>query len=204
MEAEDVTAKEVYCMAMPESNVKKTFTYADYLMFPDDERWEIIGGILYNMTPAPDTKHQSVVGELYRKFGNYLDGKSCRVFVAPFDVRLLSEGKRNDEVKNVVQPDTTVICDTGKIDDKGCNGAPDLIIEVLSPSTAKMDRGEKLKLYRRARVKEYWIVDPANEIVEVLKLQEDSLPETFVYSKEDVVKVGIFEELEIDLQTVFR
>ncbi|MGZ4123326.1 MAG: Uma2 family endonuclease [Tumebacillaceae bacterium] len=189
---------------MRESFLNKTFTYADYLTFPDEPRVEIIDGVIYNMTPAPSTKHQRVLGELFRKFADYLDGKTCEVFFAPFDVRLLSESKQDDEVTNVVQPDLTVVCDKDKLDERGCNGSPDLLVEVLSPGTAKHDKSRKMKLYRRARVREYWIVDPANEIVEVYKFREDGFPDFAVYSKEDVITVGLFEDLEIDLQTVFR
>lgn len=189
-------------MAVPEKHPTRKYTYADYLELPDEPRIEILDGTLYNMTPAPSPRHQDVLGQLYRQFSDYLDGKSYRVYMAPFDVRLLSDDKPDDEVYNVVQPDLSVICAPDKIDDRGCNGSPDLIVEVLSPATAKKDKGEKLRLYRAAQVKEYWIVDALHETVDVYRFEQSQFPT--VYAKVDSVPVGILQELSIDLHHVFR
>lgn len=189
-------------MAVPEKHLTRKYTYADYLELPDEPRSEILDGTLYNMTPAPSPRHQDVLGQLYRQFSDYLDGKSCRVYMAPFDVRLLAEDQDDDKIYNVVQPDLSVICDPNKIDDRGCNGSPDLIVEVLSPATAKKDKGEKLKLYRTAQVKEYWIVDPFNETIDVYRFDLGQFPT--VYAQEDVIKVGILSELEVQLHQIFR
>jgi Uma2 family endonuclease len=182
----------------------RKYTYADYLTWTDEESWELIDGTAHNMSPAPSPKHQSVLGELITEFTVYLRGKTCRAFAAPFDVRLFSEGKSDDEVDHVVQPDLSVVCDSNKIDNKGCKGSPDLVIEVLSPSTSKMDKWIKFKLYERAKVREYWIVDPFTETIEVYLLQSEQFVRYGVFSKDDRVKINIFEDLEIDLNTVFQ
>jgi Uma2 family endonuclease len=157
------------------------------------------------MSPAPSRKHQETLLELAGEFRNYLKDKACRVYPAPFDVRLFAETKSNDKVMNVVQPDITVVCDKNKLDETGCKGTPDLIVEILSPSSIKHDRWLKYKLYERAGVREYWIVDPTNESIEVFILNEDGKYEiSGVYSKEDEVKVNIFEDLTLDLNLIFR
>ncbi|MBI4778090.1 Uma2 family endonuclease, partial [Candidatus Desantisbacteria bacterium] len=122
---------------------EERFTYGDYLKWPDDQRWELIDGVAYDMSPAPSRKHQKVVGELFAQFHSYLKDKSCEVYVAPFDVRLpeVDEGvaplAADEEIITVVQPDIVVVCDRDKLDDRGGRGAPDIVIEILSPWTAK-------------------------------------------------------------------
>lgn len=178
------------------------YTYKDYLEWSEDERWELIDGIPYNMTPAPSPKHQEILGELYRQISNYLVGKTCRPYLAPFDVRLFPNEKQNDN--NIVQPDLTIICDLSKIMKNGCEGVPDLVIEILSPSTAKKDRSEKKRLYQRAGVREYWIVDPLHHTIEVFTLSDQGkYGEAELYGKEDEIKVGMFDELTISSQTIF-
>jgi len=192
-------------MSSPHQEPVRRYSYADLLKWREDERWELFDGVPHSMTPAPSTKHQQILRELVVEFSNYLRGKTCEVFPAPFDVRLFAEELSDELVYNVVQPDVSVICEPGKIDDKGCKGSPDLVIEILSPSTGKLDRWLKYKLYEKARVKEYWIVEPANNTVEVFTLNEAGNYELqAVFGKEDHVKVGIFEDLVIDLQVVFR
>jgi Uma2 family endonuclease len=182
--------------------------YAEYLKKPQDERWEIIEGVPYAMSPAPLTEHQRIVGRLFGELYIYLREKECEVFVAPFDVKPFADGDTEDEkIDTVVQPDVVVVCDRSKLDSRGCNGAPDLVIEVLSDSTAKRDKEEKLRLYRRAKVREYWIVDPLNKFVEVIQFSDESLkfPDRNVYSfaDDETVKVGIFTDFEIQLKAVF-
>jgi len=161
------------------------------------ERWERIDGIIYDMTPPPSSQHQAIVGNLYGEFYTYLKGKKCKAFPAPFGVWL------DDENDIYVEPDIAVVCDQSKIHDKGCIGAPDLVVEVLSPSTALKDKRVKLRRYRLSGVREYWIVDPLNQIVEVYKLSENVFTEPQVYGKDETVKVDIFEDLEINLHDIF-
>ena len=188
-------------MNFPMRNDKK-YTYVDYLAWSDNERWELIQGIAYNMTPAPSRKHQEVLNAINNAFYNYLKGKPCSVYISPFDVRL-SDSENDHECENVVQPDITVICDMSKLDDKGCKGTPDLIVEVLSPGTAKIDLFYKLNLYEKFKVNEYWIVDPINQYISVYILDvNERYGKPHSYSREDILKVGILD-LEIDLREVF-
>ncbi|GIM44996.1 hypothetical protein DNHGIG_05450 [Collibacillus ludicampi] len=192
-------------MTIPTLEPERKYTYQDYLKWPEEERYELINGVPYAMSPAPSRKHQEVTGELFAEFRNYLRNKDCRAYPAPFDVRLFAENKEDDQVINVIQPDITVVCDKDKLDERGCKGTPDLIVEVLSPATGKQDRWLKYKLYERAGVKEYWIVDPMNELVDVFVLNESGKYELIgSYGKDDTVKVGIFDDLTIELNIIFR
>ncbi|WP_067725846.1 Uma2 family endonuclease [Oceanobacillus damuensis] len=182
----------------------KKLSYTDYLSWSGDEPIEIINGIPHNMSPGPSTKHQQVSMNLSYQLMNFFISQNCQVFAAPFDVRLFSAGKSDDEVFHVVQPDISVICDENKLDEKGCAGSPDLIIEILSPSSAKMDKMKKRNLYERAHVKEYWIVDPLNELVEVYHLDKNELyGKPLFFSTEDTVESFIFKELKIEVGEVF-
>lgn len=136
------------------------FTYADYQRWSGDERWELVGGEPIAMSPAPDRRHQALLVELAFQIRGQLEGHRCRVFVAPFDVRLAPPGVADEAVTDVVQPDIVVVCDQAKLDERGCHGAPDWIVEISSPSTAARDRIVKRELYARHGVGEYWIVDP--------------------------------------------
>jgi Uma2 family endonuclease len=141
----------------------KRYTYADYEKWGDDERFELIDGQAYSMA-APSTAHQSISRELLLQFGGFLKGKPCKVFTAPYDVCLYGMG---DEDSTVVQPDLIIVCDKAKLDLKRCNGAPDLVIEILSPSYRSHDTLIKLNKYLDAGVKEYWIADPADRTLSV-------------------------------------
>lgn len=136
------------------------FTYGDYKLWPEDDRWELIGGIAYQMS-APTMKHQALVGLIYVRVANFLEGKNCKVYISPFDV-LLPEliETEDDMVTNVVQPDVIVFCDSGKLTHAGARGAPDVAFEVLSPSTTKKDLREKFDLFQRMGVREYWLIEP--------------------------------------------
>lgn len=161
------------------------------------ERWEKIDGVIYDMTPPPSSQHQAIVGSLYGEFYNYLKGKQCKAFPSPFGVWL-------DEENDIyVEPDITVICDSSKIHLKGCVGVPDLVVEVLSPSTALKDKRVKLKRYRLSGVRECWIVDPLNEIMEVYNFSENLFTEPQVFGKDEIVKDGLFENLQINLKDIF-
>lgn len=181
------------------------YTYADYLNWPENERWELINGLPYNMTPAPSTEHQRISRELALQLANYLAGKTCEVFFAPFDVRLSPDHEKDEKIDTVVQPDLAIICDRNKLDKKGCKGAPDLIIEIISPATAKKDMQEKFLSYERSGVKEYWLVFPLDRVIDVYMLNKDNIYDrTGLYQYPDKVKVGIFADLNIDLALVFK
>lgn len=188
-------------------SVKKSdiiYSYADYLEWDDSERREIINGVAYNMSPAPNRKHQKVSQALSREIGIYLKGKSCEIYSAPFDVRLSLGAEDNNRIINVVQPDIVVVCDKSKLDDRGCNGVPDLVIEILSPSTAKMDLVYKLDLYEQAGVREYWVVHPTDHTIMVFKLAEDGRYGRYeMYEQSEQLIVGMFPELILDLSEIF-
>ena len=148
-------------------------TYGDYLTWPEDVRYELIDGVAYLMSPAPSRVHQEVVGELYGQIRNALQGGPCRAYVAPFDVRLPKRGEQDTSVDTVVQPDVLVVCDPGKLDERGMRGAPDWVIEVLSPATAGHDQTIKLAAYERAGVREVWLVHPTDQVVTVYEQGAD-------------------------------
>ncbi|GIO24195.1 Uma2 family endonuclease [Oceanobacillus sp. J11TS1] len=182
----------------------KKLSYSDYLGWSNDEPIEIIDGIPYSMSLAPSTKHQQVSMNLSYQLMDFFKAKECQVFAAPFDVRLFSEGKDANDVFNVVQPDLSVICDKNKLDDKGCAGLPDLIVEILSPSSAKMDKMMKRNLYEKALVKEYWIVDPQNELIEVYSLDNHDLyRKPLFYSGEDTLESICFKGLKLGVDKIF-
>ena len=185
-------------------DLNKTYTYTDYLSWRFMERVELIWGKIRKMTPAPSTKHQKVVGELHIGLRNVLVNNPCQVFLAPFDVRLPIANTRDKREENVVQPDLCVICDENKIDEKGCKGAPDLIIEVLSPSSSTRDMKDKRQLYQQAGVPEYWVVDPFDGIVHVFIMDEEGIYfNQYPFIAEDIVQSKVISNLEIDLRTIF-
>ena len=191
---------------LPLKKPEYEFTYGDYLKWDDDKRWELIYGVAYDMTPAPLRVHQKISGIIFNKFFNYLEGKDCEVYEAPFDIRLPEGNEADDDVPTVVQPDILVVCDKSKLDRRGMRGAPDLVVEILSEYTSKKDMTVKLDLYERHRVKEYWTVNPDGKNIMVFKLDGRSKkykkPE--VYFPGDELKVGIFKDLIIKLDDVFK
>ena len=194
--------KELIIIALPVES--KKYSYEDYLNWPDEERWEIIEGIPYNMSPAPSRIHQKISTELSRQFANFLVNKPCEVYAAPFDVRLCEKNDKDNEIYTIVQPDIVVVCDKNKLDKKGCIGAPDLIIEIISPKTAGKDKKIKRELYERFKVREYWIVEPEGKTVEVYTNGKDSLyGKSSIYTQEDSILIGVLEGLEITLHQVF-
>lgn len=178
----------------------KRFTYADYLTWPENTPVELIEGIPYAMT-TPMRIHQEVVGEVLRQIANYLVDKPCEVYTAPFDVRLADSKAKDKDIINVVQPDISVICDKEKLDDKGCLGSPDLVIEVVSPSSVAKDNIEKLNLYEKYAIKEYWIIHPADKLISVYRLDSTrryARPIIYLFNQE--VPIGIFQDLKISLK----
>ena len=175
---------------------RQKFTFSDYRSWPDDERWEIIDGEAYDMTPAPSLRHQKILGNLHLRFAGFFFGKACMVFIAPTDVVL-------DET-NVVQPDLLVVCDRNKMTDANIKGAPDLVVEVLSPSTSLKDKREKKALYERFGVREYLLVYPEDAIVERYALAEGkySLPD--ILNWDERLRSTAFPDLEIDLWEIFE
>ena len=185
--------------ALPKDD--QLYTYADYKSWElaEGERFELIYGEAYAMS-APNTRHQEILGGIFNQFYTYLSGKPCKVYPAPFDVRLFYKENEGDDT--VVQPDITVICDEKKRGYEGCRGAPDLIIEILSPSNTAIEMERKLKLYQDAGVREYWIVDPENMGLTVYRFELGAVL-LFTYKKDAAAPVGIFPDLKISLEQVF-
>ena len=180
------------------------YTYADYLKFSYDEMVEIIKGKIFKMSPAPSSKHQVISRNLCGLLFNHLRCKKCQCFDAPFDVILPVKGKDCMQSDRIVQPDIIVVCDPSKIREKGCFGAPDWIIEILSPHTTKKDIQDKFDLYEESGVQEYWIIEPKNNTVEVFVLENDKYKRVKAYVQDDVIACHTINDLEIDLKEVFE
>mgnify|MGYP005854663585 CR=1 FL=1 len=171
------------------------YTYKDYLSWPDDERWELINGAAYAMSPAPKTAHQRLSVVLSSAIFNSLEDKSCEVFTAPFDVKL-------DEA-TVVQPDLSVICDKDKIDKRGCTGAPDLVVEILSDSTAYKDLTEKRFLYEKHGVREYWIINPdLPEIMQFIRYK-DKFGKPVTFSKDENLESAVLDGFSLPVNSLY-
>ena len=187
-------------MALPQ---ERRYTLEDMLAWEEGVRIELVDGIP-TMHAAPSRRHQEVSGELFALLHDYLRGKQCKVYHAPFSVRPFETADdRPGSVDTVVEPDITVVCDPDKLDDIGCKGAPDMVAEILSPSTRQHDRLVKYDLYERAGVREYWIVDPDTETVQVYQLEEGHYHAAQVYTRQSKVKVEVLEDCFIDLDRVF-
>ncbi|MCF0058503.1 Uma2 family endonuclease [Dyadobacter sp. CY356] len=161
-------------MTIDQLDLAGTYTYADYLQWTFEERLEIIKGKIFKMSPAPARRHQKISFQISNRIYNYLKGKSCEAYTAPFDVRFtpLKRNAKPNQVYTVVQPDISVICNLEKLDDQGCSGAPDLIIEILSPGNSNKEFKNKFEVYQENGVKEYWLVDSTEKAIFVYVLNE--------------------------------
>jgi len=184
-------------MGLPQE--KQRYTYADYLEWDDGERYELIDGVPYMMA-APSQLHQEILMEFSMLFGNFLKGKPCKGFFAPFDVRLFPQ--HNNADATVVQPDFLVVCDSEKLDGKACNGAPDFVLEILSPSSSRKDRILKMAQYAWAGVKEYWIIDPQIRMLEKHILVDGRYTSEW-FDAAGTVPVEIFPGFHIDMADLF-
>lgn len=182
----------------------KNYTYADYLTWKDGRRYELIDGEVIDMTPAPCRFHQYILHRLILEFGNFFRNKKCEVYSAPFDVRLEKKTDKGREIKTVVQPDLAVFCNQEILDDSGAFGAPDLVVEVVSPSTASHDNVKKRNTYEQAGVREYWLVYPEERYVRVYQLDaKGKFGKENTYDETARIQVGIFPELTIDMTEIF-
>jgi Uma2 family endonuclease len=182
----------------------RRFTYADYCRWPDDQRWELIDGAAWDMSPAPSTAHQEVSTRLLYLFYGHFRERGCRVFAAPVDVLLPAGDEADEAVETVVQPDLVVVCDPEKVREANVRGAPDLVVEILSPSTVRKDEGIKRERYQRAGVAEYWLVHPVDHVVHRYVLVEESYRRPEVFGPEDgSFASSRFPELSVDLVDLF-
>ena len=175
----------------------RRYTWTEYQTWSDDERWELIDGVAYNMSPAPSTRHQAIAGNFFSSLYRQLTGKTCRPFMAPTDVRLSET--------DVVQPDILVVCDPGKITPSHIEGAPELVVEILSPGTSAKDLREKKWLYQRSGVREYIVVDPLELYVQRFLLSaEGRYGEPEVFGPEDVISLVVLDGLTVDLREILE
>jgi len=177
-------------MQLSDLDITKTYTYADYLKWAFDERLELIKGEIFKMTPAPNSSH-------------YLEKKSCEIFIAPFDVRLPRSSTSDREIFTVVQPDICVICDPQKIDDKGCVGAPDIVVEVLSPGNNKKELKNKYEVYEEAGVLEYWIIHPQEKTFLKYMLVNGSFQPSRLLTMGDEVTTPVLPGFVLSLDELF-
>jgi len=170
---------------------RQRHTYGEYLSWPEDARYELIDGEAYLMAPAPALAHQDVAGGVFSQIYSQLEGKACRAFVAPVDVRLPKVDEADDQIDTVVQPDVLVVCDPSKLDRRGVRGAPDWVLEVLSPSTAGHDQVLKRRIYEQAGVREFWLVHPMDRVLIIYRLDGAE------YGKPDVQELKGSTEIRV-------
>ena len=182
-----------------------SYTYADYLLWQFSERLEIIKGKIFKMSPAPSSSHQRISMKLTRELDRYFYGLNCEIFVAPFDVRLINFKKStlDNQIITVVQPDLCVICDPSKIDERGCLGAPDLIIEILSNGNSNTDLKIKFDLYEENGVQEYWIVSPSEKTVLIYTLQNDKYIGSRPFITDTEIQSVTFPDLKFEVNKIF-
>lgn len=189
-------------------DLNRTYSYADYITWKFDDALELIKGKIMLMSPAPNVKHQNISTNLMRPLSNFFRRKKCRLFAAPFDVRLYDRKKSilaSQDIQTVVQPDLCVICNPEILDIQGCNGAPEWIIEILSKSTTKRDMNIKYELYQESGVTEYWIVYPEEQAIHQFVLDENNRYQLKrMYTSDDIATPHLFPELAIELTEVFE
>ncbi|MEX2592592.1 MAG: Uma2 family endonuclease [Anditalea sp.] len=188
----------------PSTSYSGKYSYADYLTWQIDEMVEIIKGRLFKMTAAPSRIHQKVATKLsYRLYG-FLKEKPCEVYIAPFDVRLPTTSTKNEDVYTVVQPDICVICDKKKLDDAGCIGAPDLIVEILSPGNNKKELKNKYEVYQEYGVREYWIIHPNEQTLLIYSLKNSGFIPSRLFTSGDNVGSNVIHGFNLDLEDFFK
>lgn len=187
-------------------DLEKKYSYADYLTWQFQEKLELIKGKIFKMSPAPNTNHQRISRKLTGVMITAFKKHSCELFIAPFDVRLLDKkkSKLDQEIYTVVQPDLCVICDDSKIDERGAIGAPDLVIEILSPGNSNKEMKYKFDLYEEAGVLEYWIINPADKTVFIYILKENNFIGMHPLIEEDTIQSHLFPELDFKLESIFN
>jgi Uma2 family endonuclease len=193
----------------PTIDYNRTYTYADYLKMVFDERFEIIKGKLFKMSPAPTRKHQGVSVflsvRLYQFINDNKQGKSnCQVYTAPFDVRLAARNAKNEDITTVVQPDICVVCNPDKLDDAGCIGAPDLVVEILSKSNNRKELANKFEVYEENGVLEYWIIHPEEKTITIYILTNGKFIAGRMLTEGDIATSNVLPGFELDISKMFE
>ena len=191
-------------MQFSDLDLSKTYSYADYLKWTFEDRLELIKGKIFKMTPAPASVHQRlswvISGELY----SYLKNRPCSAYTAPFDVRLPRKGEHEDKkIFTVVQPDICIICDATKVDERGCTGAPDIVLEILSPGNNQKELRNKYEVYEESGVKEYWIISPQDESFLKYTLIDGHYQASRLMTIGDIITTPILPDFDLSLETVF-
>jgi Uma2 family endonuclease len=180
------------------------YSYADYLTWEIEGMVEIIKGKVFREVAAPNRGHQDISGKLFFEFYGFLQNHPCRVYEAPFDVRLPVHSKKNEDIFTVVQPDICVICDPSKLDDAGCIGAPDLIVEILSPGANKKDLKYKYDVYLESGVREYWVIHPYEQTLLVYTLENGIYHASRLFVAGDMVRSGVVDGFTLDVEDLFK
>jgi len=191
-------------MKFADLDLSKTYTYADYFKWKFDERVELIKGKIFPMNPAPNRFHQELSGYIYNKLYTFLTDKSCKVYSAPFDVRIPRKSKDDKSIITVLQPDLCVICDLSKLDKRGCLGVPDIVVEILSPGNNAKELIKKHEIYEEAQVKEYWVVSPQDQWLRVYTLIDGKFKESPFLVPSDVFTSSVLSGLSINLTDLFK
>ena len=190
-------------MELADLDLNKIYSYADYFKWQFEDRVELIKGKIFKMSPAPNFDHQVLAGEIYADLRNFLKKQKCKAFVAPFDVRFPRKSKEDKDIYTVLQPDVCVVCDTSKYDKRGCVGAPDIVVEILSPSNNVKELKNKFDIYEESGVLEYWIVSPQDRTFLVNRLVGDHYVISRPMVSGDVVTTAVLPGFELDLKELF-
>ncbi len=190
-------------MKLADLDINKVYTYADYYKWKFEERIELIKGRIFKMSPAPTSAHQVISREVSGLLWQFLRGKSCQFFSAPFDVRIPRRSREDKDIITVVQPDICVICDPAKIDKKGCIGAPDIVMEILSPSNSEKELKLKYEVYQEAGVREYWVIFPTEKTLMIYTLKDGKFVPSRFYVTGDRVSSAVLEGFSFDVNEIF-
>jgi Uma2 family endonuclease len=190
-------------MRLASLDLNKSYTYADYYKWNFDERVELINGRIFEMSPAPNRIHQELSGEIYHRLKGFLQNNPCKVYSAPFDVRLPRKSNDDKDIITVLQPDLCVICDPSKLDYRGCIGAPDIVVEILSPSTNKKELKYKYEVYEEASVKEYWVVFPVEKTMLIYTLVNGKFSPSRLMVSGDTVTSAVLPGFSLNLTELF-
>ena len=201
--ATDQEEKEI--LSLEDIDASLTYSYANFLTWLFDERVELIKGQIFKMSPAPSRIHQEVSTQVLGALFNFLNNKPCKVYTAPFDVRFPKSSKADKDIYTVLQPDICVICDLSKLDDKGCIGAPDIVVEILSPGNNKKELLDKYNVYQEFGVKEYWVISPSVKTVLIYTLDESGKYQpSKLFTLSEIVTSSVLPGFELDLDKVFE
>jgi len=191
-------------MTIHDLDLNKVYTYADYFKWQFEERVELIKGRIFKMSPAPNRIHQKISGYIYNAIYNYLRSKECEVYAAPFDVRLPRKSKDDQDIITVLQPDICIICDLSKLDDRGCIGAPDIVIEILSPGNNAKELKNKYEVYEESGVKEYWVVSPQDDTFIIYTLIDGKYDASRLMVAGDTITSPLLQKFSLNLADLFE